>query len=308
MIDAMERFSVDAAALRLLRSQHGYGGVSQLYGLGMSKDQIAERVRKGIFRRYGHGVVGLDPPSQAPAAKAMHGVLRVGDDAVACIWTAAEIHRIDAPRDEQAHVVILGDQRQQRRDDVYVHRTRYLPEHHVTVVDSVPVTSVPRTLVDCATQLDRWLVLRMLDSLSASPAMWRDIHATAQGLSNGRSGVRAIADVTAPDGASRFRSTLERRAAEALRRKDLTQGEWNVVIHDGRGRVREVDLCFRSAKLIVEFDGLRFHQRPGQAQRDRDTDRRLALAGWRVLRFTWQDVVHRPDAMAAEILTALLAD
>jgi very-short-patch-repair endonuclease len=236
----------------------------------------------------------------------MRGVLRAGDGAVACRWTAAELHRIDAPRSGQLHVVILGDRRRCRRDDLYIHRTRYLPDSHATILDAVPVTSVGRTLVDCATHLDHWHALRMLDSVSASAAVWRTIHTTAQELSNGRAGVRAIADVTAPDGARRFRSVLERRAAGALRQHGMPEGEWNVVMHDAQGRIREADLRFRSAKLVVEFDGLHFHQRPNQAQRDRAADRRLALAGWRVLRFTWQDVVFRTSTLVREISAALL--
>lgn len=301
----MDNISVDAAALRILRSQHGFATVAQLYEIGMSKDQIADRVRKRIMRRYGYGIIGLDPAERTMAARAMLGVLRAGDGAAACRWTAAELHGIDAPRSEQIHVVMLGEHRHRRRGDVYVHRTRYLPTDDVVMIDSVPTTSVPRTLVDCASDVDRWLALRMLDSVSASSAGWRAVHAMAETMSNGRAGVRAIADVTAPDGAERFRSMLERRAADVLRSHHVPPGEWNTVIHDQRGRVREVDLCFRGAKLIVEFDGLRYHRSAGQAQRDRATDRRLALAGWRVLRFTWRDVTQRSTTVADEILTAL---
>lgn len=49
----MNNVSVDAAALRILRSQHGFATVAQLYEIGSSKDQIADRVRKRIMRRYG---------------------------------------------------------------------------------------------------------------------------------------------------------------------------------------------------------------------------------------------------------------
>jgi very-short-patch-repair endonuclease len=301
----MKNISVDAAALRILRSQHGYATVAQLYEVGLSKDQIADRIRKRILKRYGYGVVGFDPPEHTVAADAMLGVLRAGDGAAACRWTAAELHGIEAPRSEQIHVVVLGDHRHRRNRHLFVHRTRHLPSDHVVLVDSVPTTAIPRTLVDCATDLDRWLALRMLDSVNASNALWRAIHAVADALSNGRAGVRAIADVTAPDGADRFRSMLERRAADMLRSHHVPDGEWNTVIRDQRGRIREVDLCFPGARLIVEFDGLRHHRGVGQAQRDRATDRRLALAGWRVLRFTWQDVVHRPTSVAEQIVLAL---
>lgn len=301
----MSELSRDAAALRLLRSQHGYCHVTQLYGVGMSPNQIADRVRKGIYARCGHGIIGLVPPSTTGAARAMLGVLVGGDGAVACRWTAAELHAMKAQRSSQVHVVRLGDRTRCNDARVRLHRTRYLPPSHVTTVDSVPVTTLERTLVDCATEVDRWGALRMLDSISASPALWSTIHTTAEQLSNGRAGVRAIADVTAPDGAGRFRSVLERRAADALEAWGVQGGEWNVVIEDARGRVREVDLCFRAARLIVEFDGLRYHNRMDARQRDRATDRRLTLAGWRVIRFTWQDVVHRPRAMAREVSRAL---
>lgn len=33
--------------------------------------------------------------------------------------------------------------------------------------------------------------------------------------------------------------------------------------------------------------------------------RRIALDGWLILRFTWTDVVHRPDTTVAEILEVL---
>ena len=301
----MSELSVDAAALRLLRSQHGYCRVVQLYDVGMSRNQIADRVRKGIYSRCGHGIIALAPSSTTCAARAMLGVLVGGDGAVACRWTAAELHGVKAHRSTRVHVVRQGDHRRCTDPRVLLHRTRFLPPSHVTTVDAVPVTTLPRTLVDCATETDRWAALRMLDSASASASIWNAIHTTAELLSNGRAGVRAIADVTAPDGASRFRSVLERRAADALEAYGVPTGEWNVVIEDARGRVREVDLCFRAARLIVEFDRLRYHSRIDARQRDRATDRRLTLAGWRVIRFTWQDVVHRPEAMAREISMAL---
>jgi len=80
---------------------------------------------------------------------------------------------------------------------------------------------------------------------------------------------------------------------------------WNVPVRDQHGHVREVDLCFPHEKLIVEFDGLRHHLSPGQARQDRATDRRLALAGWRVLRFTCWDVVHSPTTVTNDVLVAL---
>lgn len=301
----MRTFTADAAAIRLMRAQHGYATVGQLHEVGLSRSQIAHRVSRGILHREARGVVSLTPPDRTPGGRAMRAVLLVGGGAVASLWTAAALHRLTAPRSRQTHVVVEGCRRQRETDDLFVHRTRWLPAEHVTTIGNVPATALPRTLVDCSRLLDHWTALEMLDSTNADAATWSSIHTVATMLSNGRAGVRALAVATAPDGAQRLRSTLERLAREALDAHGVPDGEWNVVVHDSDGRVREVDLCFREARVIVELDGLRFHNRAERAERDRRSDRRLLLAGWRVLRFTWTDVVRDPASMARQVMRAL---
>lgn len=296
----------DAAAIELFRRQHGYALVSDLYKLGLTKDQVAYRVAKGMYTRVAYGVVALGTPTPTPLAKAMRGVLFAGQGAAASLWTAAELHGLDAPKDTQAHVVVATSRRAKQAREVYVHRTRFLPALHVVSIHSVPTTSLPRTIVDCARHLEHWSALRVLDSAGASAATWRSIHLTCEELSNGRAGVRAIAAATAPDGSARLRSRFERLAQDLLQTYGLPAGEWNVPIRDAHGRVREVDLCYPDAWLIVEFDGLRFHTRRDAARRDRATDRRLQLAGWTVLRFTWEEIVFRPEAVAKELEQALI--
>jgi predicted transcriptional regulator of viral defense system len=293
--------SPDAAAIELLQRQHGYARVSSLRALGLSKNQVAARVRKGVFKREGHGIIALGTPRQDIWARTMRSVLIAGPRAVAGLWTAAQLHGLDAPRDNQIHVVVCGSRQRQPTPELYVHRTRYLPPEHVITVRNVPIISLARTITDCARHLTVWEALRLLDSSSASTSVWQQIHRTAERLSNGRSGVRAIADATAPDGAQRMRSVLERRAREVLRLHGIPGGEWNIILSDKHGPIREVDLCYPAARLVIELDGLTFHRGSSAAQRDRATDRRLVLAGWRVFRFTWRDLMERPDAFASQI-------
>jgi len=301
----MDRSTTDAVAIELMISQHGLALISQLRELGWSYDQIARRVRKGILVRHGRHVVSLGRPGTTFLARAMRHVLSAGPRAVAALWTAAELHALEAPRDRQIHALVHGNRPRPPSPTLYVHRTRFLPPEHVTRVQRIPATSIDRTIIDCSSRLDRWSALRLLDSCGASPTMWRRIHTTAVRLSNGRPGIQAVITATRPDGANRFRSMLERRAHEALRAHGVPDGEWNVPISDTRGHIREVDLVFSPQQLAVEYDGLRLHAERGAHQRDRATDRRLQALGWRVLRFTWEDVVHRPDQMAAEVLAAL---
>jgi very-short-patch-repair endonuclease len=62
--------------------------------------------------------------------------------------------------------------------------------------------------------------------------------------------------------------------------------------HDGEGGVR----------IAVECDGHDFHDRtPAQAARDKARDRRLAAAGWTVMRFTGREIVASPSACAWQV-------
>lgn len=61
---------------------------------------------------------------------------------------------------------------------------------------------------------------------------------------------------------------------------------------DRRGRV---DFIYPDANLVIEVDGRRWHAGRKPEIRDRRRDHSLVLGRKRVLRFTWEDVVHEPE-------------
>lgn len=73
---------------------------------------------------------------------------------------------------------------------------------------------------------------------------------------------------------------------------------------DGVGRV---DLVVEG-KIVVETDGRQHHDDPRAFQRDRERDRRLVRQGFRVLRFTYADLLGpRPVNVGQEVRAALAA-
>lgn len=74
------------------------------------------------------------------------------------------------------------------------------------------------------------------------------------------------------------------------------------VLRDLPGGHLRVDFCFEGAGLVVEADGARWHQEPA---RDRARDNALAVLGWRVLRFTWAEVVHDGQRVLEDLRQAL---
>jgi len=67
----------------------------------------------------------------------------------------------------------------------------------------------------------------------------------------------------------------------------------------------EVDCWWPHARVAVELDSRTHHARVAAFATDRARDRRLTLAGIRVLRYAWEDVERRPGRTRAE-LSALL--
>jgi very-short-patch-repair endonuclease len=152
----------------------------------------------------------------------------------------------------------------------------------VAVVARVPVTSVARTLVDLA---DILVPERLSHALSEAE---RRLAVDAAEL---RSVAAALAH-------RRGRGPARLRAV--VRRHQLPEPQLNAWIEGV-----EVDAVWREMRLAVECDGWEFHRGRRAFQRDRDKANALQLRGWRVLRFTHADVVHRPDRVAAAVRAAI---
>lgn len=96
----------------------------------------------------------------------------------------------------------------------------------------------------------------------------------------------------------------ERLAHQLLRNAGILgwSGNAKIVIN---GHTYYVDICFRRLKLAIEIDG-RDHQRDITTfVRDRERQNALVLAGWTVLRFTWQDLDQHPQRFVAQVRSAI---
>jgi very-short-patch-repair endonuclease len=106
------------------------------------------------------------------------------------------------------------------------------------------------------------------------------------------------------DPAHASRSTLEVKARRLL----VTNGlcgferefplEWN-------GRVHRFDFGFRSARVIVEINGRRWHDDPSDYEHDHEKWSVPGRLGYRIVFATWRKVVHDPNAFIEEVRTAL---
>jgi very-short-patch-repair endonuclease len=69
--------------------------------------------------------------------------------------------------------------------------------------------------------------------------------------------------------------------------------------------IDDMRVDFLIGRLVVEVDGREHHDDPAAFERDRARDARLSIRGYRVLHFSYVQVVYRPDEVLAAIYAAL---
>jgi hypothetical protein len=185
-------------------------------------------------------------------------------------------------------------------------RFRYssLPADEATIHNGIPVTTVPRTLLDLAgiiprRQLARALnqaeIRRLWDSLSLADLLRRHPR---------RPGAAAIRALIGEPGIGITRSELEDLFLDFIDANNLPRPIVNLPLKID-GVWVEADCVWLEQRLVVELDGHAFHGTTLAYEDDRARDRALTAAGWRVMRITWRQLHDEPEAVVRDLRTAL---
>lgn len=170
----------------------------------------------------------------------------------------------------------------------------------------IPVTSLPRTLLDLAEVVDEQRLKRAFEEadrlkLLRMPELERVC--TQAGRRKGLVALRRlIADAKAP---VPTRSPLEDRFAEFYREHltDLPEPLTNVSILD-----HEVDAYWPSHRLAVEMDSWEYHGNRTAFESDRARDAAMQAAGYRVLRLTHRQLETEAPRITTQLRKLLGAD
>lgn len=229
----------------------------------------------------------------------MAAVLACGPDAVLSHRSAAQMWRLLPRSPGRSEVTRTRGWREPGL--ITVHRS-YVPDDERTLLLGIPITGVSRTLLDLSAvltkrQLERALneaeVLGLTDRLSLPDLLGR--HPGRRGSATLRT---LLEDGTAVRGVTRSR--LERRFLATLDRAGLPQPRLNADVAV-RGRFFEADCLWLEQQVIVELDGREAHGTVRAFERDRERDRLLLVAGWRVTRVTWRQLRDDPAAVIADL-------
>lgn len=173
--------------------------------------------------------------------------------------------------------------------------------HHLTLSDDEVVgvvTSPLRTLIDCSRALPFDEALAVADSALRSRRVTAlEFQEAAAGLRGvGSDAVRRVAAHADPRAANPFESVTRAIALECGLSVDL-----QVPIVLGEVTVHP-DLVDRSRRLVIEADSWGFHASKDAHDRDCWRYTMLVTQQWHVLRFTWAQVMRRPE-MVREVLS-----
>jgi len=239
-------------------------------------------------------VYALGRPDLPVEGHWLAAVLACGSGALLSHISAAVLHRLLSSA--QATIDVTVQRRAGRsRPGIRIHRSTCLIPVDRTSVDGIPCTSISRTLLDLAGVVHRRALERACDQAEVLRVL--DMNAMRDLLARreGHPGVRRLRTVlgTGHVGESITRTKLEERFLRLCRVSELPLPEVNVWMTLG-GEEMEVDFLWRKHRVVVEVDGFATHGTRQSFQRDRRRDRLLSLAGWQVIRFTWDDVTNEP--------------
>lgn len=277
----------------------------QLVAAGLSSKAIERRLDTGRLVRLHRGVYAVGHRRLTQDGFWLAAVLATGLDAALSHRDAAALHGLGRWGGTRVEVTTPRHSRGVQRLRIYPRRP--LTDQDVTVVERIPVTTVERTLVDVADVISRDRLAAAFTAAERDrklhvPLLDEAIARTSGRRTAGRANLRAVLDEHAARGVQLTRSELEIALRKLVREHGLPAPRLNVWMP---GADVEIDALWRAERVAVEADSWRWHHDREAFQRDRTKANALQLAGFRVLRFTHDDIVHRPARVAGVIRAAL---
>ncbi|MGH2713546.1 MAG: type IV toxin-antitoxin system AbiEi family antitoxin domain-containing protein [Thermoleophilaceae bacterium] len=285
--------TVEEVVGRIARAQHGVVTRAQLLAAGVTSDEIKGRLRKGALLREYPGVYRVGHRAPSVDARYLAAVLACGEGALLSGPAAGHLLGLlkgNAPPPE------VTTPTQRRVKDVKTARARRGGKADATTWHGIPVTTVPRTLVD-------------LSSMLSSPDLARACHEA--GIKHGTT-PRQVEAVLGrrhnTPGAKRLRrvlhgdvhvtlSALERRFLKRLEEAGLPLPPETNRPAGGR----RVDCRWLDHRLTVELDSYRYHRSRHAWEQDRRREREARALGDEFRRYTYEDVYASPRFMLGDL-------
>lgn len=303
---------MDLVSFHDLSSQQlGVFSRAQVIDLGWSRAAIRHRVERGEWTIVHPGVYGLAGHADSWHRRMWAAHLHAGPDSVLCANSAARIH---GSRKSNADCVelIVGGNRGTAPSEVDWYRLIDLIDEDIVTVDGLPpVTGPARTVIDMAVHSSPMRLRHLVEDLVAGRSTTvAEIGVVLDRIRRqGKPGVRKLARVLDELGPGDDipRSQLERLGDEMIALAGVPAPIHEHPLPNAVGRTGFVDRCWPDAKLILELDGRKWHNRIQQQLHDADRRMEAAAEGYLTQAILWEHATsdrHR----CAQLLRTIHAD
>jgi hypothetical protein len=271
---------------------------AELLAVGITVDEIRHRLQIGALIRVYRGVYRVGHAAASTEARYMAAVKACGEGSALCGRAAAFLLSLVTGSPPPPEVMATG---RRSIEGINTRRARNIDRRDRMTFAGIPVTSVPRTLVDLAPVLS-------LDALAlvcheaggkyqTTPRQVEAVlarHPTSPGAGKLRRVMRGEVHVSL--------SALERGFLDLLRANGLPLPRTN-----RRAGSKRVDCRWPGHRLTVELDSYRFHNSRRSWEQDRRREREAFARGDEFRRYTWGDVFEDPRLMLRELRALLVA-
>ncbi|MGH2750629.1 MAG: DUF559 domain-containing protein [Actinomycetota bacterium] len=272
---------------------------------GLSERAIDRKLESGEWIRLLSGVYALRGSPVTFMRRVVAGYKWAGEGALISHTTSARLLGLDGIDSSDIEV---STPRRLRSGRVIVHqrKTCELPSQRI---DVVRVTSAEQTLIDIATTLppDK-LELAFDSAMRQGRTRYDHIKRHFESIAGpgvpGTSALRNLLQTREPCPRPHH-SVLEVGFRQLVRDFGLPNATGQFPVKIRRGLTLHLDFAYPDEKLAIEIDSVRWHAGVRSIKWDNERQNLLVALGWRVLRFEWNDVVHRPHVVAAQIRSAL---
>jgi very-short-patch-repair endonuclease len=279
---------------RIAFSAHGVVTRGELLHAGVTAAEIKRRVRSGVLLVEHPGVYRVGHRAPSREARYLAAVRACGEGAALSGRAAAHLLGVLKGRPPQPEVTAP---KKRRVKGVKTHRSRGRIE--ATTWNGIPVTTVPRILVDLAATLS-------LNALARACHEAEVLHHTTPAQIEA-----VLASHPNAPGATKLRSVLRGDVRVALSKLEahflrLLETEGLPLPHTNRpAGTRRVDCRWPEHRLTVELDSYTYHHSRHAWEQDRLRDREARARGDELRRFTYGDVFEHPHYVLGEVRTLL---
>jgi hypothetical protein len=276
----------DIRVAKLAALQHGRINARQLRDAGVDRRRAHRWVAQGRLHRVHYGVYAVGHTARSIQADFMAAILVcagavISHRAAACLL---KLLRGPTPPPE----ITVPTTADLRRPGILIHRVKELHWRDVMKLDGIPVTNVPRTLLDLAPHLPADDLARACHEAWVHHRV-RPQHVEACIARNPRK--PGIAKLRAALGTDVLLSDLEKGFLQLLRRHDLPLPRTNI---DRQGD--KVDCHWPARDLTIELVSFRFHATRHAFENDVARRRRSNHVA-----YTYGDVFERPAQTIADL-------